>query len=85
MSLTVSINQEELWKAISKGKPHKAPGNDGISLEFYKSVWDVIKTELLQIINYMFANGPIMAQQAQGHVVCLLKKDHPKKIDDTDH
>ena len=30
----------------------------------------------------MFANGPILAQQSQGHVVCLLKKAHPKKIDD---
>ena len=81
LSLTDPITQEELWKAISKGNPHKAPESDGICLEVYKSAWDVIKTELLQIINHMFASGPIMAQQAQGHVVCLPKKAHPKKID----
>ena len=45
LSLTDPITQEELWKAISKGKPHKAPGSDGICLKFYKSAWDVIKTE----------------------------------------
>jgi len=44
MSLTDPITLEELWNAISKGKPHKAPGIHGICLEFYKSVWDVIKT-----------------------------------------
>ena len=47
MSLTDPTTLEELWNAVSKGKPHKAPGIDGICLEFYKSAWDVIKTELL--------------------------------------
>ena len=82
LPLTDPVTQEELWKAISKGKPHKAPGSDDICLDFYKSAWDVIKTELLQVINHMLANGPIMAQQAQGQVICLPKKAHPKKIDD---
>ena len=30
----------------------------------------------------MFENGPITAQQAQGHVVCLPKKTHPRTIED---
>ena len=30
----------------------------------------------------MFANGPIVAQQAQDYVVCLPKKTHPRKIED---
>jgi len=81
LSWTDPITQEGLWKAISKEKPHKVPWNDGICLEFYKSAWNVI-TELLQVINHMFANGPIMAQQAQGCVVCLPKMAHPKMIDD---
>jgi len=82
MSLTDPITLEELWNAVSKGNPYKAPGIDGICLKFYKSSWDMIKTELLQIINCMLTNGPIMAQQVQGHVVCLPKKTHPKKIED---
>jgi len=78
MSLTDPINLQELWNAITKGKHHKAIGIDGIYIEFYKTVWDV----LLQIINCMFMNGSIMAQQAQGHVICLPKKTQQKKIED---
>jgi len=81
-SLTDPITLVVLWKAISKGNPHKAPGSDGVCLEFYISAWDVIKTELLLIRDHMFANDPIMALQPQGHMVCLPKKAHPKKKDD---
>lgn len=37
-ALEIPINMEELRHAISKGKLHKAPGPDGIGLEFYKTV-----------------------------------------------
>jgi len=46
-TLTEPIIVDEFWKAISQGKPHKAPGPDGIGLEFYRSEWDVIKNELI--------------------------------------
>ena len=68
---------EELWQAVSQGKLHKAPGIDGICLEFYRVEWDVIKTELLQILNCMFTNGPLLARQVQGQVVCIPKKPQP--------
>ena len=81
-ALTQPISIEELWKAVSQGKHHKARGIDGISLEFYKAEWDVIKTELLQVVNNMFTNGPILARQVQGQIVCIPKKSQPDKIGD---
>ena len=81
-ALTQPILIEKLWKAVSQGKHHKAPGIDGVSLEFYKAGWDVIETELLQIVNNMFTNGPILARQVQGQIVCIPKKPQPDKIGD---
>jgi len=81
-TLTQPISMEQLWHAVSQGKLHKAPGIDGICLEFYRSEWDVIKTELLKILNGMFTNDPILARQVQGHVVCIAKKPQPVKIGD---
>ena len=81
-SLTCPISKEELMKAIYAGKPHKSPGIDGICLEFYKIAWEVIKNEMLQIMNMMLQNGPIMTDQVQGHIVCIPKKTHPKVIGD---
>jgi len=80
-TLTEPITVDELWKAISQGKPHKAPGVDGIGLEFYRSEWDVNKTGFVQIMNCMFFNDPLMAQQVKGHV-CIPKKPHPVRIED---
>jgi len=34
-TLTEPITVDELWKAISQGKPHKAPGADDMGLEIY--------------------------------------------------
>jgi len=81
-TLTELITVDEVWKAISQGKPHKASGVDGIGLEFYRSEWDVIKTELVQIMNCMFLKDPLMAQQVKGHLVCIPKKPHPARIKD---
>jgi len=65
-ALTQPISIEELWKAVSQGKHHKAPGIDGISLEFYKVQWDVIKTELLQIVNNCVYKWPDTGSTSTG-------------------
>ena len=48
--------------AISKDKPNKAPGPDGVCLEFCKAAWDVIKLDFLCVINDMYLDGAIMAK-----------------------
>jgi len=82
VALAESITLVELWIAISKGKPNKARGIDRICLEFYKIAWDAIKLDLLHIINCMILNGAIMTKGLQGHIVCITKKAHSKKIED---
>ena len=39
----ITINEQ--WRAINKGKQHKAHGQVGIGLEFYEGAWEVIKTD----------------------------------------
>ena len=80
--LTEPITAEELWKAISQAKSHEESGADGKGLEFYRSEWDVIKAELVQIMNWMFLNELLIAQQVKGHVVCIPKKPHPVSVED---
>jgi len=50
-ALEAPITLSEIRNAIDKGKPPKAPGKDGMGLEFYKSEWETIQTDLLQIFN----------------------------------
>lgn len=76
------IPLEKLRHAITQGKSNKAPGQDGIYLEFFRTAWDVIKRELLQIMNHIHIDGRTSARQWQGLIVCLPKTPHPKNVDD---
>ena len=81
-TLTEPIIEDEIRKAIFQVKPHKAPGVNRKGLEFYRSEWNTIRTESTQIMNCMFTDDPLMAQQVKGLVVCIPKNRHPECIGD---
>ena len=45
------ITSDEVWMAIKSFKDGKMPGPDGLSIEFYKKVWPIIKDELTKLYN----------------------------------
>jgi len=45
------VTLEEIHHVIQKGKPHKAPGYDGIYQELLNKTWETTKQDLLQIVN----------------------------------
>lgn len=45
--LDISFTEEELWNTIKALPTEKALGPDGFTTEFYKSVWPIIKRDLL--------------------------------------
>jgi hypothetical protein len=81
-ALEESIIMEELLQAVKQGKPNKAPGQDGICLEFIKKTWQVIKYDLLEVMNNMHRDGIISDQQNHGILVCLPKKPDLTRIED---
>ena len=44
------ISEQEIGEVIKECDNNKAPGCDGLSYEFYKAVWPVIKVEFVQIL-----------------------------------
>jgi len=81
-ALMAPIVLEELKTAISQGKPNKAPGVDGIGLEFYRMGLDTVQTELLQIMNIMYSEQPLRAHRARGLIVCIPKRPNHTRISD---
>ena len=49
-SLHRDAGEEELEEVIKDCDNNKSPGLDGLSYEFYKTVWTVIKAEFLQVL-----------------------------------
>jgi hypothetical protein len=70
------IPMNELRSAVTKGKPNKVPGGDGISQDFYKIAWETIKHELLEIVNLMYVGENITDKQKHGIIVYIPKTPH---------
>ena len=82
IALEEPVTMEELFQAIKLGKPNKAPGRAGICPEFIKKTWEVIKYNLLEIMNDMYRDGIISDQQNHGIRDCLPKNPDPMRIED---
>jgi hypothetical protein len=67
------IAEDEIVKALRKGGKNKAPGGDGLCLEFYTENWDTIRQDLLGLLNHMFLQQRITPKQKDGIIVCLPK------------
>jgi hypothetical protein len=53
VDLVKPIDMDELKLAVHQGKKRKAPGIDGICLEFYQQTWDTTKHDILKTLNRM--------------------------------
>ena len=61
------IDMEEIQHALRKGGHSKAPGSDGIRVEFYKANWTTIKDDLCTTLNQMFPAKTTTTQQKRGN------------------
>jgi hypothetical protein len=84
-AIDVHITIDELKRAVQKGKPNKAPGGDGIGQDFFKTMWDTIKYELLEVVNKMYIDGHISDNQKHGMIICVPKKPRPMRPEDFRH
>ena len=57
------ITEEELFKSLSNLKSNKSPGSDGLTSEFYKHFWKIIKKPLIDSINYSLLQEELSDEQ----------------------
>jgi hypothetical protein len=68
------FTHSEILTALNSGGQNRAPGRDGLGLEFYKVTCKVIKYDLCTILNEMFFDGTLTTQQKQGIIMCIPKQ-----------
>ena len=54
---------------------NKSPGIDGIPVEFFIELWDIIKNEMCQIFNGIISNLKLEGNQNLG-IITLISKDN---------
>lgn len=48
------FSKKEVWNVVSRMKGNKAPGPDGISISFFQKCWDIIKLDLLEVMEEFY-------------------------------
>ena len=61
-------------------KNNKAPGNDGLTAEFYKQWWHLFGVYLVNSLNASYYCGELTNSQKQGIITLILKKDKEKRM-----
>ncbi|KAJ4946631.1 hypothetical protein JOQ06_024294, partial [Pogonophryne albipinna] len=59
----------------------RAPGIDGLSVEFYKAYWDVLSHDLLDVFNESLASGPMPMTCRRAVITLLPKKGNLQDIE----
>lgn len=79
-SLIRPVEDEEITQALRSSPLGKAPGVDGLGASFYRSYWDIVKTELA--VNSFF-QGSFMPPSWKKTLIALIpKKTDPLRVSD---
>jgi len=68
------------FKVLSTFNNDKTPGNDGLTIKFYKFFWSEIGTFIVDSLNYSYFHGELSNSQKQAVITLIEKKDKDKRI-----
>uniref|UniRef100_A0A3B3HMN0 Reverse transcriptase domain-containing protein n=1 Tax=Oryzias latipes TaxID=8090 RepID=A0A3B3HMN0_ORYLA len=70
----------ELSAALQSMKGRKAPGIDGLTVEFYKAFWDILAPDILEVFNDCLLSGALPTSCRRAVVALLPKKGNLQEI-----
>ena len=80
ISLGAPLTLQELHSALLSMQGRKAPGIDGLTVEFYKAFWEVIGEDLLAVMNESLAVGELPLSCRRAVITLLPKKGNLQEI-----
>ncbi|KAK3195320.1 hypothetical protein Dsin_026630 [Dipteronia sinensis] len=73
---------EEVMEAVKSCDGNKAPGPDGLNLNFIKVNWDVIKEDVLSFFRKFYKNGSKIKELNNTFLALILKISKPQNMGD---
>ena len=74
------ISEGECFKAMSRMKLGKTPGDDGLPVEFYRTLWEIIKDPLIKSYRHSYSTGHLSTSQSRAIITLIHKKGSKKKL-----
>ena len=74
------MNMTECKKAVFSMKKNKAPGIDGLPIEFYQVFWNEIGETVVNALNESFRKGQMSLSQRKGLITLIYKKGNSDEL-----
>ena len=78
--LQSDLSEFEIETAISQMAKGKAPGPDGLSVEFYTQCWPIVKHDFVNLLNQMYSTQSIDNRTKSGFITLIYKKGPKTEI-----
>ena len=73
------LTVEECLQSLQSFKDNKSPGNDGLTVEFYKTFWGILGKLLVESLNCAFDHGELSNSQKQAIITVIEKKGKDRR------
>ncbi|XP_023634340.1 uncharacterized protein LOC111829476 [Capsella rubella] len=80
--LTREATEQEIRTALFLMHPEKAPGPDGMTALFYQKSWEIIKDDLVLLVNSFFQNDSFDNRLNTTNICLIPKTERPTKMSD---
>ncbi|GKV40773.1 hypothetical protein SLEP1_g48376 [Rubroshorea leprosula] len=81
-TLISQFTEEEIKKTIWACNSSKAPGLDGFTFGFLKTMWEDVRKEICDFVVDFQRNGKLVRGSNASFIVLIPKKDNPIRIED---
>ena len=70
----------EFFKSLQLFKNNKSPGgDDGLTAEFYKALWNIVGNLMVDSLNYSYDHGELSNSQKRAVITLIEKKDKDRR------
>ena len=66
--------ERECLQVLETMKLNKSPGNDGLTVEFYRTFWPVIGQLVVGALNEAYQHKELSASQKQAMIILIAKE-----------
>ena len=72
--LQIDLSEHKIETAINQVAKGKAPGPDGLRVEFYTQCWPIVKNDFVNLLNQMYSTQTIDNKTKSGFITLIYKK-----------
>lgn len=80
--LTKPFSMEEVKATVWECENYKCPGPDGVSFDFIKNFWDMLKDDVMRFLIEFHRNGRLAKVINSTFIALIPKVDSPQRLTD---